>query len=101
NIARVHLLKLDIQGAEKLALAGARPMLESADIDCIYLEVHFSQVYTEQTTFGEIETVLKNHGYHLYGFYELTREGNGCLDFCNALYLSSPRYRSTDQHYLF
>lgn len=101
GITSVQILKLDIQGAEKLALAGAKSMIESGQIDTIYLEIFFASAYSDQTTFSEISSVLHTANYRLYGFYELNRESNGSLDFCNALYLSPQVYSKLNPHYLY
>jgi FkbM family methyltransferase len=101
GIQNVHLLKLDIGCAEKLALAGARPTLEARQIDAVYLEIHFYPIYAGQTNFGDLEAILLPAGYRLYGLYEINRESNGCLDSFNALYVSPQTYARLDKHYLY
>lgn len=101
GIERVQLLKLDIQGAEKLALAGAQAMLAASAIDAIYFEIQFFPLYSGQTCFGDLEAMLRLAGYRLFGFYEMNRERNGSLDFCNALYLSAETYARLNPHYLY
>jgi FkbM family methyltransferase len=100
-ISRIHFLKLDVQGAEKLVLEGFKGMLEKAQIEIIYLELTFSRIYKMQTTFGDIENIMDNSGYRLYGFYDFNREGNGCLDYCNALYVSPEVYTHLNSRYLY
>lgn len=100
-ISSIQILKLDIQGAEKLALVGAKSMIDSGSIDSIYLEITFASAYSDQTTFLDIASVLQAANYRLYGFYELNRESNGSLDFCNALYLSPQVYSKLNPHYLY
>lgn len=101
HIEIVHILKLDIQGSEKFALSGARPLLEKGRIEAIYFEIHFFPLYMGQSSFGELEIFLRSAGYRLYGFYEMNRESNGCLDYCNALYLSSQVYDRLNKNYLY
>jgi FkbM family methyltransferase len=101
KIPKIDLLKLDIQGAEKLALAGMKALFEAAQISMIYLELTFVPAYEEQTSFGEIEKFMNSFGYRLYGFYDFSRESNGCLDYCNALYISPKLYAQINPHYLF
>jgi FkbM family methyltransferase len=101
KISKIDFLKLDIQGAEKRALAGLKSMIETAQISVIYLELTFVPIYETQTTFGEIETFMNSYGYHLYGFYDFNRESNGCLDHCDVLYISPKTYEKINPHYLF
>jgi FkbM family methyltransferase len=101
RIDSVHLVKLDIQGAEKLALAGARSMLGSGRIECVYLEICFLPVYENQTLFGDIEDHLTRVGYRLFGIYEMYRERNGCLDFCNALFVSRDRHSKLNPRWVY
>jgi FkbM family methyltransferase len=101
NISKIHFLKLDVQGAERFVLTGFQEMIEKALIEVIYLELTFSSIYKKQTTFGDIESIMNSFGYRLYGLYDFNRESNGCLDYCNALYVSPQMYTQMDSHYLF
>jgi len=101
HISTGHILKLDIEGSEKLALAGARPMLDEGRIESIYFEIHFFSLCLGQSNFGELEAVLHSSGYRLYGFYEMTRESNGCLDYYNALYINPQVHARLNPHYLY
>ena len=64
GIPRIDLLKIDVEGAEYQVLQGARRMLEGKRILCCVFEFG-------QTTFdmgndpNEIETYLKQFGYHI------------------------------------
>lgn len=92
DLSRVSILKMDIQGAELLALRGATRMLSQARIDIVFLEVCFSEMYEGQVYLPEIMGVMRQYDYRLYGLYDFARELNGTLGWCNAIFLSPPTY---------
>ncbi len=63
KIKRPVLLKLDVQGFEKLALKGAQRILKQ--IDCIVLEMSFVKLYEKQPLFSEIHEYLTNIGFEI------------------------------------
>jgi FkbM family methyltransferase len=68
NIGHVDLIKIDIEGAELLALQGAYKLLQKSDVTAIVLEM--SDVTTNGFGYKamEIWDYLKNFGYSLYSF---------------------------------
>jgi FkbM family methyltransferase len=63
DVACVDYLKLDIQGAELMALRGASDVLKrTAAIHC---EVEFAELYEGQPLFSEIELLLRQSGFEL------------------------------------
>lgn len=74
NIQRVDVLKLDIQGAEMLALAGAGDLVTRGAITLIFVEVWFEDKdYLGQCHFLNVYEMLKRNGYVLYGLYNTTQ----------------------------
>lgn len=93
RLEHVHVLKLDIQGAEKKALMGAQRLLREGRVDLLFIEVCFSKMYENQVYFPELMEILTGNGYRLYGLYDMAREINGTLGWCNAIFVSDARYR--------
>lgn len=67
--AGVDLVKIDIQGAELMALANAPDRLGSALV--VQTEVEFVPMYRDQPLYGDIERLLRGHGFLLHKFEPL------------------------------
>ncbi len=59
-------LKLDVQGAEADVLRGARNVLE--DVLVVHAEVEFVPLYRDQPLFGDIDALLRAHGFLFHKF---------------------------------
>jgi predicted kinase len=66
--AGVELLKLDIQGAELLALRNAPRRL--ADALILHVEVEFIPLYVDQPLFSEVESFLRQSGFQFHRFLD-------------------------------
>jgi FkbM family methyltransferase len=60
----VVLLKIDVQGAEKQVIHGAKESLKK--IKGIQIEMSLEELYKEETLFLEMIEILKNLGFNLY-----------------------------------
>lgn len=69
GVAMIDILKLDIQGAEYKAFAGAEEMLSKQSISIIYTEIILVPTYVGQRKFHEYLQFLDSHGYILFGIY--------------------------------
>lgn len=87
NIPRIDVLKLDVQGAELLALRGAADLLRRKAISIIYAEAQFADQYQNQVWFCELWKFLREAGYDLFGLYDTWRGPGGYLYFADALFL--------------
>lgn len=67
--AGVDLVKIDIQGAELMALANAPQRLGTALV--VQTEVEFVPMYRDQPLYGDIERLLRGHGFLLHKFESL------------------------------
>lgn len=88
GIAHIDILKLDIQGSEADALAGARKLLQNTKIDVILSEVFFAPHYDGAALFHQITAYLDSYGYTLYSLFHLVSGGNGQLRFADAVFVS-------------
>jgi len=70
-IAHIDVLKMDIQGAELLALKGAAGLLRGSAISVIYTEVLFAELYRGQAFMTDLWSHLRQYDYSLYGIYNL------------------------------
>lgn len=72
NIARPSLAKIDVQGSELNVLRGMGSAINQ--IDYIYAELSFIELYAGQALAGEVIGYLHNQGYSLVGLYNITAE---------------------------
>ncbi len=86
NISRVNILKLDVQGAELLALKGGEGLLSRGAIDVIYLEMQFTQQYEGQAWHFEISKYLHDLKYDLFGVYNLSVMHSGQMVQADAIF---------------
>jgi FkbM family methyltransferase len=86
-IADLSILKLDIQGAELMALQGAADHLKRKAITLIFLEVEFVYLYKNQALFHQVCGFLEEMGYVLYNLYNLHSGAKGQLVAGDALFV--------------
>lgn len=85
GISSVDLLKVDIQGAERLLIEGGKKALTRTR--AIYLEVNFERFYSSAPLFAEIDGLLRDAGFKLRSFHENRLGSDGALAYANALYI--------------
>jgi FkbM family methyltransferase len=84
NLAVVDLLKLDLQGAERLVLTGAEAVLHRVNV--IHTEVFFEQLYAEAWLFWDLDGFLRRHGFKLCGLSNIVHSRDGDLIQANATF---------------
>jgi FkbM family methyltransferase len=87
KIPHIDLCKVDIQGAEKLMIQGGDVALAKTRL--LYIEVLFDRFYEGCADFGEINALLRDHGFKLHLLTEFRRDTGGDLAYANALYHNS------------
>ena len=88
SVNTIHVLKMDIQGGELMALKGSVETLQKNQIPLIYTEIMFIPHYEKQPLFYEIWHFLNQFGYTLFDFYRLRRATNGQLRLGEALFVN-------------
>lgn len=84
QIDQIDLLKIDIQGAERLLICGGREALKR--VRWIYIEVLFEELYQDCALFGEIHERLSAIGFKLHLLHDFRRGHDGNLVYANGLY---------------
>ena len=84
GVTRLDLLKLDIQGAEHLALQGGSKLLSVTDY--VYTEVSFIPLYKGSCVFEDVHVLLRSAGFSLIALEPGFRNGAGELLQADALF---------------
>jgi len=71
NIKEIDIVKMDTQGAELMALHGAKSLLMSKNISLIYSECQFIHLYKNSCQFYELNNFLDTIDYKLFNIYNL------------------------------
>jgi FkbM family methyltransferase len=84
GLQTVDLLKLDLQGAERLVLTGSAEVLDR--IQVIYTEVFFESLYAGAWLFWDTNEFLSHRGFKLCGLSNIVHAPDGDLVQCNATF---------------
>jgi FkbM family methyltransferase len=88
SIARIDVLKLDVQGAEYSVLEGADALLSARRIGVIYTEVIIAPTYVGQRRLVDYLALTSARGYELFDLYNPTRR-NGRLIQSDIIFVSA------------
>jgi FkbM family methyltransferase len=84
QLETIDLLKLDLQGAERLVLSGGEAVLPRVRV--IYTEVFFEALYAGAWLFWDTHEFLCAHGFKLCGLSNIVHARNGDLVQANATF---------------
>jgi FkbM family methyltransferase len=84
RIEGIDLMKIDIQGAERMLIEGGQQALPR--VRTVYIEVLFEEQYEGAALFGEIDQRMKRLGFQLYTLSGLRRGATGGLVYGDAVY---------------
>ena len=85
NISHINILKIDIQGAEKMAFEGAENLLKNSKVDIIYFETMFVELYESNPLFNELWEFLSKFDYSIYALHNLNFAYNGQVKYGDAI----------------
>lgn len=89
GITNIDILKLDTQGAEVMALKGAKNILNNKAIKLIYSECQFIKLYKNAALFFEINAFLETRNYNLFNLYNFNYNQKGQLSWGDCIFLPS------------
>jgi FkbM family methyltransferase len=84
NIERIDLLKIDVQGAEKLLLAGAKNALRRTKY--LQIEMLFVEHYRGCALFHELDELCRAAGFELHRLGDFSNDSKGRLLQGDAIY---------------
>jgi len=87
NIFQIDLLKVDVQGAEKLLLAGAKECLQRTRY--LQIEMLFVEHYRGCALFPELDKICREAGFELCQLGDFCRDKRGRLLQADAVYRNS------------
>ena len=96
KIDRIDILKIDVQGAERLVLGGARELFAAGRIALVLLEASFVPIYADQTEFDEIMNFMRKNDFALFDLYDLRYANNAARSSGATRCFSNPRVRERD-----
>lgn len=73
GINEIDFIQLDVQGGELKVLEGASSILERSTL-AIITEVEFTELYTGQPLFGDVDVHLRNKGFTLFDLSNMHRD---------------------------
>lgn len=86
GVSEIDILKLDVQGAEPLVMAGAENALRLGKVKIVYSEIIAQPTYVGQHRFDHGLGVFYDHGLDLHGLYGMDRMPNGRLRCVDAIF---------------
>jgi FkbM family methyltransferase len=99
SVEFIHILKIDVQGAELRVLKGGGRMLAKKKIGLIYLEVNMAETYVEQMQMSDLLNFLTPLGYQLWDILPFVFTGAGRAWTANALFVCPDWIRTTESFF--
>jgi len=99
KIPLISILKLDTQGSELKILNGVSNMLKKQNIDMIYTEVLFADLYEDQCYYHDIASYLASFDYQIYDLVHISRGYDGKIFDGDAIFLNSKLNRNFKKFY--
>ena len=84
------LIKIDVQGAEKLVLEGAENLLSKSEL--IFSEINFNSVYKGNVLFNDLASFLEEKGFKIEGIKNVSQS------LVDGTFLQADAFFSKDIH---
>jgi FkbM family methyltransferase len=98
QIARIDLLKIDVEGAELSVLRGAEPLLAAGAVDFVLVEAGLTAGDSRFTPLAALTEFLQPHGFWPVGIYDQHGWTHfHAAEFCNVLYAHERHLKSAPQ----
>ncbi len=88
SVERIHILKMDVQGAEYKIIQGAGRLCAESRIDLVYSEIIAQPTYLGQKRFDQALSSYYESGFDLFGIYNLSHTSVGKLRQVDVLFQS-------------
>lgn len=86
SIVQIDILKIDVQGGEKMVLEGAENTLFAKKIKFIYIEIWFIEGYIGQPLYHDVASFLAQFGYYPFGIYNMHYRKDGHFLWGDAIF---------------
>lgn len=86
-INKIDFLKIDVQGYEQHVIDGLGEYFTPNFVKIICLELNFVNLYDGQANPGSVLNSMMQHGYKLYGLYEVHANYTDGITYLNALFV--------------
>jgi FkbM family methyltransferase len=90
-LTSISILKIDTQGADLQVLKGAVQLLAFGQ-PIVVAELIFAPLYENQDSAAEIIVWMEKHGYVFAGIFDDFYSKEGCLSWCDAVFIPKSRY---------
>jgi hypothetical protein len=90
-LTSISVLKIDTQGADLQVLKGAAQLLAFSQ-PIVVAELIFAPLYENQDSAAEIIIWMEKHGYVFAGIFDDFYSKEGCLSWCDAVFIPKSRY---------
>lgn len=86
QIAKIDILKLDVEGFEGPALRGCGELLDAGRVELVYAETRFDSGGGANTTFPDLCKLLLPRGYRFVGFYDPRHDANLMFEWGDVIF---------------
>ena len=90
-LTSISILKIDTQGADLQVLKGAAQLLAFSQ-PIVVAELIFAPLYENQDSAAEIIIWMEKHEYVFAGIFDDFYSKEGCLSWCDAVFIPKSRY---------